>query len=358
MPRLSPLLIPLLALHLAACASTSPRPTDINSRINRLTEQEATLRAAVVQLEERQRSLQNEIVVAHQRAERARCEAKRDELAATTAHFSAAYSMRYAQHHACKADAAKGGGLAAALGCGAAAFLTGGWALALCGGALATGYIASESCDEAPPLPPPEQVQREALAHLRLNTPPNCDALPRPPASSGAEPSQWVGAAQPAPTTPSHLIGTGRGGTHTQPPPSAGQPASAPQHLVGTGRGGTHTQPPSSAGQPASAPQHPLGTPRHLVGTGRGGTHTQPPPAAASSSGPLPAVDPAAEARRRQRESERARAAHQAREKAAAEDRARVRAAQLDADWAREKAAMKARRRAAAAKKTGAKPTK
>lgn len=338
MPRLSPLLTPLLALHLAACASTSPRPTDINSRINRLTEQEATLRAAVVQLEERQRSLQNEIVVAHQRAERARCEAKRDQLAATTAHFSAGYSMRYAQHHACKADAAKGGGLAAALGCGAAAFLTGGWALALCGGALATGYIASESCDEAPPLPPPEQVQREALAHLRLNAPPNCDALPRPPASSGAEPSQWVGAAQPAPTTPSHLIGTGRGGTHTQPPPSAGQPASAPQHLVGTG-------------QPASAPQH-------LVGTGRGGTHTQPSPAAASPSAPLPAVDPAADARRRQRESERARAAHQAREKAAAEDRARVRAAQLDADWAREKAAMKARRRAAAAKKTGAKPTK
>lgn len=286
----------LACVLLTACASTSP--TGVDARIRNLAKQEQSLRASVVQLEERQRSLHHEIAIAQARAEQARCEAKRDELAATTANLSAQYSMRYAQHQSCKADAAKGGGLAAALGCGAAAFLTGGWALALCGGALATGYIASESCDEAPLLPPPEQVQREALAQLGLQSPPRCDRGPRtltsPYGSTTASAPPGITGVMEATPTATGLIGTGRG-------------APAP---------------------PTSAPPAPVAT--------------SPAPAAAQP----PPVNPAVEAARRRREAERAREAKRARDKAAAEDRARVRAAQMEAEWAREKALMKSRRRA------------
>ena len=313
MPRHATLLaLPLLA----ACASTSPAGVD--ARLRKLADQEATLRASVVQLEERQQALQREITAAHQRAERARCEAKRDELAATTANIWAGYSMRYAESQACKADAAKGGTLATALGCGLGLIVTGGWGALLCGGAFVAGQAAGASCQEAS-LPPREQLQREALAHLGLKTPPNCDALPRPAASPPA-PAHLS-------TVPTH-VGTGR--ANSTPPPASPSPP-APAYLVGTGR--ANSAPPAA--------------PLHLVGTGPAGMAAQPTPAPASAP-PQPVPDPAAEARRRQREGERARAAHQAREKAAAEDRARVRAAQLDAEWAREKALRKSRRRAKA----------
>lgn len=282
-------------LLLTACASTSPAGVD--ARIHNLAKQEQSLRASVVQLEERQRSLRHEIAIAQTRAEQARCEAKRDEYRATTAALLASYSMRYAESKACKADAAKEGGFATVLGCGLGILVTGGWGALICGGSFVAGQMAGESCTDAPQLPSKEQLEREALAQLGLQSPPRCDRGPRtltsPYGSTTASAPPGITGVMQAPPTATGLIGTGRGA------PAA--PTSAPPAPVAT--------------SPAPA--------------------AQPPP-----------VDPAVEAARRRREAERAREAKRVRDKAAAEDRARVRAAQMEAEWAREKALMKSRRRA------------
>ncbi len=280
---------------LSACAATSSAGVD--ARVRNLAKQEESLRASVVQLEERQRSLHHEIAIAQQRAEQARCEAKRDEYRATTAALLANYSMRYAESKACKADAAKEGGLATVLGCGLGILVTGGWGALICGGSFVAGQMAGESCTDAPPLPSHDELEREALAQLGLQSPPRCNSNQRTLTSPYGST---------APTARPGITGV------MEASPTAAE-------LIGTGRGATTSSSPTSA-QPQPAPA----------------------PTAAPSQ---PAVDPAVEAARRRREAERARAAKAARDQAAAEDRARVRAAQIEAEWAREKALRKSRRR-------------
>ncbi len=161
------------ALVSLACGSARTTPAT-QSRIANLTQQEQQLRSSVADLESRQDVLRREIQRAQAAAETARCQAKRDEVRATTAALFAQYSMRYAESQGCKADAAKGGSVMAALGCGLGFIITGPWGLAICTGAAGVGMMAGTGCDDAPPVPSPEDVQREALASLNLRSVPRC----------------------------------------------------------------------------------------------------------------------------------------------------------------------------------------
>jgi hypothetical protein len=83
-----------------------------------------------------------------------------------------------------------------AAGCGLAAFLTGGLALAVCGGAFVAGAVISEaSCSDAPPPMRPEDVQARAQQVTGQPREPMCDgstalamnrSLPAPRSTSAA----------------------------------------------------------------------------------------------------------------------------------------------------------------------------
>lgn len=154
----------------AACGHTST-----TSRIHRLGEQEAQLRESIGALEIRQRTLSVEVELAQRDAERARCQASVEGYRAVVAATFAEYSVKVAEHKGCEAQAAKGGGVVAAAGCGLATFLTGGLALAVCGTALVGGLMMSESCDGTPPTMTAEDIRRVAEARTGLPREPICN---------------------------------------------------------------------------------------------------------------------------------------------------------------------------------------
>lgn len=172
-------LLPFLFFGACGHASTA-------SRVRRLGEQEAQLRESVDTLEARQQDLRAQIERAQVDAGRARCEAGRESYRAVVAAVFAEYSVKVAQQRGCEAQAAKGGGMLAALGCGAAAFMTGGLALGVCGGALVAGAMLSDGCDSAPPPMTPEDIRQIAQAKT---------GMPREPTCEGGGPNMFVGVA-------------------------------------------------------------------------------------------------------------------------------------------------------------------
>lgn len=168
LPRLLATLV-LLSL-IAGCSHSSTA-----ARIRRLSAQETKLRASVETLSARQDALRAEIVRAEAAAAAARCEASRESYRAVVATLFAEYSTRLAEYKGCKAKAAKGGGAVMAVGCGLAAFLTGGVALALCGGALATGALISEgSCSSEPTAMTAEDIRAQAMERTGMPREPTC----------------------------------------------------------------------------------------------------------------------------------------------------------------------------------------
>src|SRR5690606_14575495 len=93
----------------------------------------------------------------------------------------------------------RGGGALAVLGCGLAAFATGGVALAPCGGGAALGLAVTETgCADAPPEMTPEDVRRIAATATRMSREQKC-------VPAGAHPPA-------APPDPSHLLASPHGG--------------------------------------------------------------------------------------------------------------------------------------------------
>ena len=120
----------LLALALtSACAHPSTA-----ARIRRLDAEETKLRESVEILERRQSDLRRDIVKAQAEAVEARCQAEAESYRAVVASIFAEYSVKVAEHKGCTASASKNGGALMVAGCGIAAFMTGGLALAVCGG--------------------------------------------------------------------------------------------------------------------------------------------------------------------------------------------------------------------------------
>lgn len=145
------------------------------SRINRLSEQEQELRKSIGGLETKQHALRVEVERARRDAEQARCQASVEGYRAVVATTFAEYSVKVAEHKGCTAQAVKGGSVVAAAGCGLATFLTGGLALAVCGGALVGGVMMSESCDSAPPTMTAEDIRLVAEERTGLPREPTCD---------------------------------------------------------------------------------------------------------------------------------------------------------------------------------------
>lgn len=168
---------------LAACGHSTA------SRIHRLDEQEQQLRASVTSLEAKQRTLRVEILRAQAEAETARCLAGQESYRAVVAQIFAEHATHVAEYKGCKAKSAKAGGGLMALGCGLAAFATGGVALALCGGGVALGYAVSEGgCSDEPPNMTAEDIRQLAAQRTGLPREPMCT----PPATV------YTGSARPA----------------------------------------------------------------------------------------------------------------------------------------------------------------
>ena len=86
--------------------------------------------------------------------------------------------MKVAEHKGCTASASKNGGALMVAGCGIAAFVTGGLALAVCGGSVAAGYVMSESCDGPPQEMTAEDVRLRAEAATGYPRQPSCADVP------------------------------------------------------------------------------------------------------------------------------------------------------------------------------------
>lgn len=162
-------MLALLALPACGHASTS-------SRIQRLSDQEASLRRSVEQLSARQRTLDAEIQRAEAQAARARCQASQDGYRAVVASIFSEHAAAVAQQKGCEASAAKDGGAIMGVGCGLATLLSGGWALAFCGGAMVAGMAVSDSCDAPPPPVTEQEIQRIALQRTGFAALPHCEA--------------------------------------------------------------------------------------------------------------------------------------------------------------------------------------
>lgn len=160
----------LLALALtSACAHASTA-----ARIRRLDAEETKLRGSVELLERRQSELRRDIVKAQAEAAEARCQAEAESYRAVVASIFAEYSVKVAEHKGCTASASKNGGALMVAGCGIAAFMTGGLALAVCGGSVAAGYVMSESCDGPPQGMTAEDVRLRAEAATGYSRQPSC----------------------------------------------------------------------------------------------------------------------------------------------------------------------------------------
>lgn len=161
----------LALLVLPACGHAST-----SRRIQRLADQEASLRRSVEQLSARQRTLDAEIQRAEAQAARARCQASQDGYRAVVASIFSEQAAAVAQQKGCEAGAAKGGGAIMGVGCGLATLLSGGWALAFCGGAMVAGMVVSDSCDAPPPPVTEQEIQRIALQRTGFAALPRCEA--------------------------------------------------------------------------------------------------------------------------------------------------------------------------------------
>jgi hypothetical protein len=163
-----------LSLFLVLISAAGCSHTSTSSRIRRLTDKEAALRSSVDTLEARQRELRAEIQRAESQAALARCQASQASYRAAVAAVFSDYSAAVAEHKGCQASAAKEGGAVMAVGCGLATFLTGGWALAVCGGSLLAGAVVSDGCSGAPPPMTTTDIHRIAREKTGLSGPPHC----------------------------------------------------------------------------------------------------------------------------------------------------------------------------------------
>lgn len=164
-------LVAVLALGLSSgCGHSST-----SSRIRKLARQETQLRSSVDTLMTRQRELRVDIDRAEAQAAAARCHAEQEGYRAVVATVFSEYSAAVAERKGCEARAAKDGGFVMAAGCGIAAVLSGGWALALCGGSLLAGAAVSGGCDAAPKPMTEQDIRR--IAHQRTGHAdlPRCD---------------------------------------------------------------------------------------------------------------------------------------------------------------------------------------
>jgi len=132
------------------------------------------LRSSVDTLEARQRELRGEIQRSEAQAALARCQASQASYRAAVASVFSEYSATVAEYKGCQASAAKEGGAVMAVGCGLATFLTGGWALAVCGGSLLAGATMSDSCSGAPPQMTTADIHRIAREKTGLSGAPQC----------------------------------------------------------------------------------------------------------------------------------------------------------------------------------------
>ena len=165
---------PLVALAITSgCAHPSTA-----ARIRRLDAEESRLRASIEVLERRQSALRSDVEQAQADATEARCQAEAESYRAVVASIFAEYSVMVAEHKGCTASASKNGGAVMVAGCGIAAFMTGGLALAVCGGSLAAGYAMSESCDGPPQEITAEDVRLRAEAATGYSCQPSCTDLP------------------------------------------------------------------------------------------------------------------------------------------------------------------------------------
>lgn len=189
-------LLTLLSLIAAGCSNASTR-----YRIRQLDAHEKELRASVQTLETKQDTLREEIQRAEVEAAGARCRAEQEKYRAVVAAIVAEYAIKVADHKSCRAESAKGGGAVMAAGCGLAAFLTGGLALAVCGGAFVAGAVISEaSCSDAPPQMRPEDIQARAQQETGQTREPMCEgsaalAMNQRPAAAerSTSPARWGG---------------------------------------------------------------------------------------------------------------------------------------------------------------------
>lgn len=157
----------------SACAHPSTA-----ARIRRLDAEESRLRESVEVLERRQAALRADVERAQADAAEARCQAEAESYRAVVASIFAEYSVKVAEHKGCTASASKNGGALMVAGCGIAAFMTGGLALAVCGGSVAAGYVMSESCDGPPQEMTAEDVRLRAEAATGYPRQPSCTDLP------------------------------------------------------------------------------------------------------------------------------------------------------------------------------------
>lgn len=210
------LLVLLAALPLAGCSNASTR-----TRIRQLDAHEKELRASVTTLEAKQTALRQEIQRSEAAAAKARCLSEKESYRAVVAMTFAEYSVKVAEHKGCEAQSAKDGGMLAAAGCGVAAFLTGGLALAVCGGALVAGAAIGTSCSDGPPAMTAEDIRRKAQQVTGHPREPACDGtttLAMGPGSTSARPasgSTWGGmtGTEVAPNRePQRIIGLGNSG--------------------------------------------------------------------------------------------------------------------------------------------------
>lgn len=208
-------LLTLLSLTAAGCSNASTR-----YRIRQLDAHEKELRASVQSLETKQDVLRQEIQRAEVEAAGARCRAEQEKYRAVVAAIVAEYAIKVADHKSCRAESAKGGGAVMAAGCGLAAFLTGGLALAVCGGAFVAGAVISEaSCSDAPPLMRPEDVQARAQQETGQPREPMCDGSAalamnqRPAGQRSSSPALWDGTEARGDREPPRVL-VGVGGFH------------------------------------------------------------------------------------------------------------------------------------------------
>lgn len=165
----------IAVLSIFLVISTGCGHASTSSRIRRLADKEAELKTSVDQLVSRQQMLRAEIVRAEGEASLARCRASQEGYKAVVASVYSEYSAAIAAQKGCEASAAKDGGTVMALGCGLATLLSGGWALALCGGSLVAGMAVTEGCGTAPPRMSPAEIERVAQQKTGLSGLPRCD---------------------------------------------------------------------------------------------------------------------------------------------------------------------------------------